>query len=336
MTDSSRATATLVRASLLKVDPEWALRALDTLDLSARAKVSPVVGVPLRQLQQRRDVAIFSVSAPLAAVKALVEVLALAPLERVIAILGDHATNPTFEQLEASIDELLATGGSVDDVVVVLAYAVAETFPAAANCRRLLEERPDLALPEVEEAAPPSVVGSIREVRPEVRDQRRARREEERRRKKPTSPPRPPRPAKSKTSGPAPRPTPPAPETLAPVEERRPLLLTPLEVSRFNPSHPLVGSVLIVGVPYDGRDALEPEATSKTRPVLVVAASDDELLVRGIFSNLSPTRRIFSPWRRLGLDHVSYVDDIRVAVANPGSVLQRVGTLDVAEWNQLG
>lgn len=336
MTESSRATSTLVRAALLKVDPAAALRALDAIDLGTRAKVSPVIGVPLRQLRQRRDVANFAATAPLAAVRALIEVLAVAPLERVVELLGAHATSPTFEQLDASVEELLATGGTVDDVVAVLAYAVAESFPAAAHCRRLFEERPALALPAVPDAAASSVAAPLREVRPEVREQRRARREEERRRKKPASPPRPSRPARSKTKGPtAPDRPVPTPRTSPPLEERRPLLLTPLEEARFDQSHPLVGSVVIVDVPYDGRDELEPEATSKTRPVLVVAASDEELLARGIFTNASATRRIFSPWRRLGLDHASYIDDVRVAVANPGSSLHRLGALNVEEWNAL-
>jgi hypothetical protein len=336
MTDSSRATATLVRGSLLKVDPAWTLRALDTIDLGARAKVSPVVGVPLRQLQQRRDVASFAVTAPLAAVKALVEVLAIAPLERVITLLGDHATSPTFEQLETSIDELLATGGTVDDVVVVLTYAVAESFPAAAHCRRLFEERPELSLPVVPDAALPTVAGPLREVRPEVREQRRARREEERRRKKPASPTRPTRPPRAKTKGPtASQRVTPTQRTIAPHEERRPLMLTPLEVTRFDRSHSLVGTVVIAEVPFSEPDELAPDTTSKNRPVLVVAATDEELLVRGIFSNPSPTRQVFSPWRRLGLDHPSYVEDIRTAVANPGSSLHRLGVISVAEWNAL-
>ncbi len=336
VTDSSRATATLVRGSLLKIDAAWALRALDTIDLGARAKVSPVIGVPLRQLQQRRDVASFATTAPLAAVKALVEILAVAPLERVISLLGDHATSPTFEQLEASIDELLATGGTVDDVVVVLAYAVAESFPAAAHCRQLFEERPELALPDVPDTTSSSVAGPLREVRPEVREQRRARREEERRRKKPASPARPTRAVRAKTKGPtAPQRVTPPPRAIAPQEERRPLMLTPLEVTRFDRSHLLVGTVAVAEVPFSEPDELAPDTTSKTRPVLIVAANDEELLVRGIFSNPSPTRRVFSPWRRLGLDHPSYVEDIRTAVANPGLALQRLGAINVEEWNAL-
>ena len=49
----------------------------------------------------------------------------------------------------------------------------------------------------------------------------------------------------------------------------------------------------------------------------MVAASDDAVLVRPIYSSDAPTRSVLQSWRRLGLDHVSYVDDARVARARP-------------------
>jgi hypothetical protein len=116
--------------------------------------------------------------------------------------------------------------------------------------------------------------------------------------------------------------------------ERRQLLLTPLERSRFDDDHPLVGSVLLVDVPFDALDPDQPEVSSKERPALVVAASSDEVLVRPIYSNQSPTRSVFTAWRRMGLDHVSFVDDARVAVSLSSTESQRpLGQLTVAEWN---
>jgi hypothetical protein len=89
-----------------------------------------------------------------------------------------------------------------------------------------------------------------------------------------------------------------------------------------------------VEVPFDALDPDLPDVSSKERPALVVAASGDELLLRPIYSNPSTTRSIFQPWRRVGLDHVSYIDDVRVVVANVDPHVQ-VGQLTVSEWNAL-
>jgi hypothetical protein len=323
----------------LKIDPATTLRAVDTLDLRAHAKVSPVVGVPLRQLQQRRDVGAFAAAAPQAALASLLEVLALAPLEKIVGYLGDHAENPSYDQLASAIDQFLASGSSLDDVVAVLAYAIAESFPAEPHCRRLLDERAELALPALPKVEALAVLAPPREVDPEVREQRRARREEEKRRRKTSSPPRALRASKPKSGAP-PRPDvsikAPA-RRVAPTDvERRRVIFTPLELARFDGDHPLVGLVLVLDVPFDGHDAEQPEASSKDRPVLVVAGSNEELLVRAIYSIQSPARTIFHPWRRVGLDHVSFIDGARVVVSyTPGDPLHQLGRLTTREWNTL-
>jgi hypothetical protein len=335
VTDATSNASVVVRAALLKIDPANVLSVVDSLDLRANAKVSAVVGVPLRQLQQRRDVEAFVTSAPMAAARALLEVIAMSPLERVIELLGDHAEHPTYEQLSAAIDQFLETGGSTDDALSVLAYAIGDAFPAAAQCRRLISEREEFALPEIPEVHAATVLAAPREVSPEIREQRKQRREEEKRRKKVATPPRAPRSAKPKNSAP-PRPsaavssvTPSAPES------RRRALLTPMEESRFDADHPLAGSVVVMEVPFDALDPVQPDVTSKERPVLVVAASSDELLVRALYSQTSPTRSIFAPWRRVGLDHVSYLDDARLALTLGSEPLRPLGQLTTAEWNAL-
>jgi hypothetical protein len=117
---------------------------------------------------------------------------------------------------------------------------------------------------------------------------------------------------------------------------RRRMLLTPGESERFNPDHPLAGFVVIVDVPFDALDPLAPEQTSKERPAVVVAANDDTVLVRPVYSSTAPTRTVLSAWRRLGLDHVCYVDDARVALALSSlASLERVGRLSDEEWNAL-
>jgi hypothetical protein len=112
--------------------------------------------------------------------------------------------------------------------------------------------------------------------------------------------------------------------------------LTPSESERFDAEHALAGTVVLVEVPFDSVDPLVPEQTSKERPALVVGASDDALLVRPIYSNSSPTRVTFGAWRRLGLDHVCYIDDARVAVpVTTANSLERLGRLSDEEWNAL-
>jgi hypothetical protein len=335
VTDAASNATVVVRAAILKFDSQKVLSVVDSLDLRANAKVSAVVGVPLRQLQQRRDVEVFATSAPAAAVRALLEVIAMAPLEKIIVLLGDHSEHPTFEQLSGAIDQFLAEGGSSDDAVSVLAYAIGDAFPASSHCRRLLSERAEFALPELPDLPAPTVLAAPREVSPEIREQRKLRREEEKRRKKVATPPRAPRTARPKSSV-TPRPSTNA--TAAPAsapESRRRLLLTPLEESRFNADHALVGSIVVVDVPYDATDPDAPDVTSKQRPAVVVAASSDDLLVRPLYSQSAPSRRIFAPWRRIGLDHVSYLDDARVVVAYGTEPLRPLGELSIAEWNAL-
>jgi hypothetical protein len=337
MTDASSSANTVVRVALLKISADTVLATVDSLDLRAHSKISAVVGVPLRQLQQRRDVGAFATAAPMAAVRGLLEVIAMAPLEKIIGLLGEHADSPTYEQLSAAVDEALATGSSVDDVVAVLTFAIGESFPAAPHCRRLLTEREEFALPELPDVAPPSVLAPPRQVSAEIREQRKNRREEEKRRKKSATAARPSRTTRPKSVAP-PRTevNASAPSAPAMPEERRRALLTPLELARFDADHPLVGTVVVVEVAFDAKDPEQPEATSKERPALVIGASDEALLVRAIYSNPSPSRSVFGAWRRIGLDHISYIDDTRVVVASEHpETLLRLGTVTTGEWNSL-
>jgi hypothetical protein len=327
--------AEMSRRGLLKINESTILAAVDGFDLRGHAKISAVVGMPLRNLQQRRDVTTFAASAPIAAVSALLELLAMAPLEKVIAALGVHADTPNFEQLSDAIDAISRDGASIDDVVAVLTFAIAEEFPAAPHCRRLLEERADLTLPELPDVVVASSMVAPKETDPEIKEQRRRRREEEKKRKRGPTSLRPPRPTKTK---PAPKvqSTSNEPRSVSdePGERRRPMIFTPAELDRFDPEHAVVGTVVIVEVPFDATDPAAPEEKSKERPALVVAASAEGLLVRPIYSSSAPTRNILQSWRRLGLDHVSYVDDIRVALnVAPSETLERVGRLTDQEWN---
>lgn len=327
----------IVRRAFLRIDSSSVLACVDSLDLRGHGKVSAVVGLPLRTLQQRREVATFAATAPMAALRGLLELLATKPLGLVIESLGEHADSPTFDQLSATVDELLASGTSNDDLVALLAYAIIEQFPASAHCRRLLSERPDFQLPELPDVTAVPTLLVPKTTDPRVREERRARREQEKQRKKRPGTPRPSHSGKAprvKGAPPSRTPTEVPGTGGAPNERRRPLL-TPAESERFDVDHPLAGSVVVADVAYDAVDPMTPEVRSKERPVLVVAANDDALLVRAIYSSPAPARRVFLAWRRLGLDHVSYIDDARVALVASGSSLARLGVLNVVEWNAL-
>lgn len=173
----------VVRRGLLKISDATVLATVDSLNLKG-TRLQAIVGIPLRTLRQRRDVATFATTAPIAAVMGLLELLALAPLERVVEALGDHADAPSYEQLSGALDGLILNGATTDDVVALLTFAIGEAFPAAPHCRRFLEEREELQLPELPELASPTSLLAPKEVDTEVREQRRLRREQEKSKKK--------------------------------------------------------------------------------------------------------------------------------------------------------
>ena len=328
----------VMRRAIAKLDSDAVMRVVDALQLQG-AKLSAVVAVPLRSLQKKRDVVAFAGGAPIDAVAGLLELLAVEPLEKVIEALGEHSETPSYDQLTAAITSLRGTALNDDEIVAVLAFAIGHEFPAAAHCRRILSEDQALALPEIEITIGQASLLSPKVVDESVREQRRQRREEEKARKLAHA-------AKAKVDRVHPRVKSPkklsaTPTSRAVTSEPRPLevsrraaLLTPAETAAYDPHHALAGWVVITHVPFDNVDPVLPEQQSKVRPAVVVAASESGLLVRGIYSNPSPTRSVFSPWRRLGLDHVSYVDVTRSAV-EPGAEVSKLGLLSDEEWNAL-
>jgi hypothetical protein len=106
-----------------------------------------VLLVPLRSLKQRRDVATFVKSAPLATASLLLEIIGHEELGQIIELLGENASQPTFDQLASAVDQRLAKGADALEVRAVLGHVIAESFPAAPYCERLLEERPEVQLP---------------------------------------------------------------------------------------------------------------------------------------------------------------------------------------------
>lgn len=186
MVELSSDALTVVRRATYGLEPSETLHVADDLDLRPSARVPVVVGVPLTRLRRDRDVQAFALGAPLAAITALLGAVASSALERVVAILGDHVESPTFDELTSAIDQLLDEGARRDEAVAVLALAIAESFPAASHCARLLTERTDFDLPELPVLARGDLSTTLLQERPvdeAVRARRRARRAEESRRK---------------------------------------------------------------------------------------------------------------------------------------------------------
>ena len=331
------APAVMARRGLARLDATAVLEVVDSLDLRPSARLSPAVAVPLRGLHQRRDLSVFVAGAPIVAVRALLELMVAGALDRVVTALGDHADHPSYEQLARAVDTLASDGVTADEIAALLAFAVSESFPAAPHCRRLLGERSEWELPAVA-VVPARSVLSPREVDPEVRARRQARQEAEKAQRRTTT-----RPVSRgpKTKGPTGAPAAATPSTATPSPDvaievvRRRARLTPAEARRVDLAHPLAGAVVHVEMPFSEPDPAQPEIRSKERPALVVAASTDAVLVRGVYSNPGPGRQVFGPWRRLGLDHVSYVADEHVLIEAAPSDVREVGRLSDEEWNSL-
>ena len=316
------------------MDDAVVLEVVSSLDLRPSTKISPAVGMPLRGLQQRRDVASFVASAPIIAVRALLELLVAGNLDRIIAVLGEHSERPTYDQMASAVDAMRTEGVSDADLAALLAFAIGEQFPAAEHCRRLIEEREEFALPAVAAAESTGSLLSPKDVDPAVREARRQRREAAKSKKKPSVPPT--RPAKVRPVVGASKSAPPVAAATAVMSAvRRRATLTPAESRLVDPDHVRAGTVVSVEVPFDSIDPEMPDVHAKQRPAVVVAASDSTLLVRGVYSNQFANRQLFGPWRRLGLDHVSYISDERQVIDLSATPAVELARLTDEEWNSL-
>jgi hypothetical protein len=330
----------LIRRSFIKFGPDVVLDVVDQLDLRSSSQLKAVVGIPLRTLQQKRDTVNFATTAPLPALMGLLEVMSHETLDRVVEVLADHAELPTKDQLSDAIATVQGEGVDDSHVIALMAFAIANEFPAGPHCVALLEERPQWQLPPLPEVIKAAPLLQEKASNDEVKAQRQARREAEKAKKKVTQE----RVAhtKKKAAGAAPAAKPTmapvlaerAPITVLPVDRRR-YLLTPLESSTFDVEHPLVGFLVHTEVPFSDVDPTQPEINAKERYALVIGVGESALLVRGIYSKETPTRHLFGAWRRLGLDHLSYIDENRLAINTVGTSFAKVGALTNEEWNAL-
>jgi len=326
----------LIRRCFIKFGPEVVLDVVDQLDLRSSSQLKAVVGIPLRTLQQKRDTVNFATTAPVPALMGMLEVMAHETLDRVVDVLGENAELPTKDQLSDAIATVQSEGADDMRIVALLAFAIANEFPASPHCVALLSERPEWQLPALPAVAKSGSLLQERVKDDEIKAQRQARREAEKAKKKAQQAPV--VHTKKKVAAPkpevAPRPAAPAPVTSL-VADRRRYLYTPLELETFNTEHPLVGTVVHTEVPFTDVDLTQPEVTAKERFALVLGVGEKELLVRGIYSRETPSRQLFGAWRRLGLDHVSYIDENRQFISSETTSFTKVGRLTDEEWNAL-
>lgn len=330
--------STLLRRALAHCDDETVLALVDQLNLQPSARVDVVVVAPIRNLRKSRSVLAFASTAPIAAVRFLIELLSRDALDRVVELLGEASSEPTFAQLSDAVDRLVTQEFEPSIIAAMLASAAANQVPAAAHCQRLLAERVSFQLPEIEVIATPQSLINLKAVDPKIREQRRARREQQKQsRQRPPS-----RPTNRSTpkSSPTLKPTTtsatsnvrPAVAELSESRRRQPVL-TPLESAEFSSDHVLAGCVVELDVPFDDSTD-EFGSDSKVRPALVIAGSPTAVLVRPVFTNPAADRVLLAGWNRLGLDHPSYVSLARVNVALRASEsVRRFGRLTNDEWN---
>lgn len=344
--------STLVRRAIVTYGASELLTLVDSLNLQPSARVDVVILAPLRNLHRGRNVNAFASNAPMLAVRFLAELISADALNRVVELLGDNSDEPSLEQLTAAVDALLAEEFAPSVVATMLALAAANAVPAAPHCVTLLERREEFSLVPLELVAAASPLAPAHSVDPKIREQRAKRRDEQKlaRQRQNSRPPS--RPAKTKSA--PPRPVTPSPVVryevdseniivppntsvpATPVIERRRIILTPLEETRFNTEHPLSGTVIALDVPFDAPNTDELSVSGKLRPVLVVAGAAEELLVLPIFSNDAPDRVPFLSWKQIGLDHASFLGLDRVSVElEPSTAIRRIGRLNDQEWNAL-
>ena len=329
----------LIRRSFIKFGSEVVLDVVDQLDLRSSSQLKAVVGIPLRNLQQKRDTINFATTAPVPALTGMLEVMAHETLDRVVDVLGDNAELPTKEQLSEALATVQGEGVDDNQVVALLAFAIANEFPASPHCVALLEERSAWALPPLPEVVKSGTLLKAKASNDEVKAQRQARREAERAKKKAAQTPV--VHSKKKVAAPK-RPQVSAPSALsahvstAALEvDRRRYIFTPLESATFDTEHPLVGTIIHTEVPFSAVDPTQPEVSAKERFALVLGVGESELLIRGIYSKETPSRQLFGAWRRLGLDHVSYIDQNRLIISSVSGSFTKVGPLTDEEWNAL-
>ncbi len=114
--------------------------------------------------------------------------------------------------------------------------------------------------------------------------------------------------------------------------------LTPAQEEEFDREDPWVGGVVYAWVPFDAVDPENPELDGKTRPCVVVAGSATHVLVRPGYSDRGVKSRDWKSvpvghWRRAGFAESTWIDVEMVRVERPAEA--PLGWLETEDWNAL-
>jgi hypothetical protein len=274
-------------------------------------------------------------------------------LAAVIEALGDHADDPTRQQLLEAID---AVSADHDDVTVtVMLASVADGQMAASDlCFAVLDSDERFGLPGWQQfersaaepaVARPAVASGASQEQREARRAKKQREAEERRRKAGTAAKasKQVRLARKKERATASERLPVASGEsirvpVVPTMGRRRAVLTALEEEEFNRDDPWSAGVVLAWVPFDAKDPDHPDLDGKIRPCVVVAGTPTHLLVRPGYSAGGVKSRDWKSlpvrhWRKSGFDEPTWIDVDAVRVprpeTGPGSLLEP------DDWNAL-
>jgi len=350
ITDSAREA--MLQAALSRVDVQELRDSLQAVS-DPRYPISKPIASALASLRKHRDpLSVLGKVQYRAALPYAAAALAEPCLAAVIEQLGDHADEPTREQLLEAIDTV---DDDYDDVMIALMLAsVADGDMAASDlCFTLLDTEERFGLTDwarFERTAPsPSEPKQATTVSSEQRDARRAKKQrdaDERRREaeakaKAAEQVRQARKKERAANGERrsdAAPAEPATASIAPSLGRRRALLTPLEEEEFDRDDPWSAGVVLAWVRFDDVDPDEPDLEGKVRPCVVIAGSPTHLLVRPGYSEGGVKSRDWKSvpvryWRKSGFDQPTWIDVVAVRVPRPSE--GPTGWLEPDDWNGL-
>jgi len=368
ITDSARST--MLRAALARVGRDELKAALDRSS-DPHLQIPKAVNNAILALRKHRDPSAAVGTTPYRAALPYVAAAVGDPcLERTIELLGEHAENPTGDQLGEALGQVVEEY-PVPVVAVMLASVADAEMPASDLCFGVLAADERFGLTHWSEfdtpAQPRPAPSPSRGATPEQRQERRLKKQrdaEERRkrqaaarqageqvrqaRKKERS---------QSANGPARQPESSARPVggVAPRLTRR-ALLTPLQEQEYDRQDPWVSGVVFAWIPFDATDGdvRDPEVAvpggeggggdpqdgdGKVRRCVVVAGSPTHLLVRPGYSEGGVKSRDWKSvplrhWRRSGFDQPTWIGIETVAVPRQPDQAP-VGWLSPDDWNSL-
>jgi len=351
ITDRDRST--LLRAAMARVERDGLKEAL-ARPAPELPQVPKPVSNALNALRRHGDpAAVVDRPQYRAALPYLAALVSEACLARAVEVLGEHADDPSREQLLDAVEQLRDSFPDVT-IGVMLASVAAGDMAASDLCFDLAatDERFGLAGRAAATDDPsPSPAGPrpVANPTPEQREARRSKkmRDADERRKKQEAARRAgeqvrrarrqerANPASVPAGGPAG--TDASPRRVSPRLTRR-AALTPAQQAEFDRLDPWVGGVVFAWVAFDPPDPTRPDVDGKSRRCVVVAGSQSHLLVRPGYSEGGVKSRDWKSvplrhWKRAGFDQPTWiaVESLRVPRHGTGPV----GWLTEDDWNAL-